>query len=1528
MLVTLLFQDKLYTVRLPEKVRGQYFISDEDAETFSESFLGIEAYENEWIIRAGKHLQLFEAKTGEKVKEVTLQEGNIYPVRVIAEQVKEGYLLTEPFTEDRCRFQKYIVDSDCKLSIGSEETNEIEIRNNYVTAKHASLEWQNGNWILQDYNSTNGTYVNCKKVEGGKALSAGDQVFILGCKIIVGNDFLSINNPDDSVRIHTRKLVPYEKPEYLAREPETAETDFYCRIPHFYKEDSTFVMKVEAPPAKEKEDQTPIILTLAPSLMMGVASFASGIVSTTTAIQNNGNITQSLPTMLMSVSMLCGMVLFPFLMKKRDKKMKHQNELLRREKYGKYLAIIRGEIDKNIYLQSESLKEKFPFVLERVGKEMFWDGQLWDVTSEHPDFLKIRLGIGQKPLNAEIDFPENRFSIEDDEMRIQLERLQQEERVLENVPICLDFMEYRICGVVGEKSRAYGMLHNVLLQLASYYGYDEVKIMFIGDEKDLKEFSYIPYLPHIWDDEQKNRYLATNAEDTRELSVLLSKIFAEQLEEKEQHKYQYVVICTNKVLEERCGALADIMKQVGDTGFHIITFYERLQDLPGECDCIVQYFEQECRLVDKAGKLNNGISFVADQIMREKANAVGLRIAGNVLDLNRGRYELPDMLTFLQMFGVDKFEHLNVLSRWKENNPVMTLKTPVGVDTAGGTFYLDLHEKAHGPHGLVAGMTGSGKSEFIITLILSLAVNYHPDEVAFILIDYKGGGLAGAFDNEEYRLPHLAGTITNLDGASIVRSLVSIQSELRRRQTVFNVARAKVNEGTMDIYKYQKLYRDGIVSEAMPHLFIISDEFAELKSQQPEFMEQLISTARIGRSLGVHLILATQKPSGVVNEQIWANSKFKVCLKVQDRADSNDMLKRPDAAEITETGRFYLQVGYNELFEMGQSAWCGAPYTGENEGLHQNESIEMLNHLGKVVEKVKPNQGNAKGKKYAKQIVEVLRYISQIAKEEKASASPLWLPPLPEIIDCNMLIHKYQYRKDSGFVLNPVVGELDDPYNQRQDILTVPFTEKGNVLIYGNAGSGKNTFLTTMLYSLYRAHDGSELHTYICDFGAEALKCFEKAPQTGEVILNGEEDKLNGLFLYLGQEMEERKKLLSEAAGDFVAYNNTAEEKKANILVIINNYANFVESYENYEEKLNSLTRECTKYGIYFVITANSTSAIRYKLSQNFTQTFVMQLNDKSDYYNVLGNTGGVFPIAVKGRGIFRKGNVFEFQIAYPSANPETVVPDMYSFCRNLRDTYDGEFAKKIPTSKEKFDVSKLEEPKYSVNAFPVGLRLDKLNEEKYNFLQNSILQVVAKDAAHIAPYLQGIAEIASEKCHLQTVVFDMENAFYADEHKEYRLVSENFEKALDEIYDITVSRHKTCKEAEEMGEERKEFTPLMVVITSHEKLKEGLSEDGKSKLANMLLHLKETYHIAAVVADTEQDAGRSYVSGWRKEQCRGNGIYIGNNLAGQYILPVDNQYKNAGYKNGVDGSAGYIVRQGIPVQLKLVLTHFCKEEE
>ena len=207
------------------------------------------------------------------------------------------------------------------------------------------------------------------------------------------------------------------------------------------------------------------------------------------------------------------------------------------------------------------------------------------------------------------------------------------------------------------------------------------------------------------------------------------------------------------------------------------------------------------------------------------------------------------------------------------------MTAPIGVSKAG-IIALDLHDKAHGPHGLVAGTTGSGKSEILQTYILSMSTLYHPYEVAFGIIDFKGGGMVNQFQD----LPHLLGAITNIDGKEIDRSLKSIKAELQKRQRLF--AEAEVNH----IDKYIRKYKAGKVAIPLPHLILIVDEFAELKAEQPEFMKELISAARIGRSLGVHLILATQKPSGQVNEQIWSNSRFKLCLKVQSKEDSNEVL--------------------------------------------------------------------------------------------------------------------------------------------------------------------------------------------------------------------------------------------------------------------------------------------------------------------------------------------------------------------------------------------------------------------------------------------------------------------------------------------------------------------------------------------------------------------------------------------------------------------------------------------------------------
>ena len=174
-------------------------------------------------------------------------------------------------------------------------------------------------------------------------------------------------------------------------------------------------------------------------------------------------------------------------------------------------------------------------------------------------------------------------------------------------------------------------------------------------------------------------------------------------------------------------------------------------------------------------------------------------------------------------------------------------------------------------------------------------------------------------------------------------------------------------------------------------------EDAELKAQEPDFMDDLVSTARIGRSLGVHLILATQKPAGVVNDQINSNSKFRVCLKVQTRMDSEEMLHRPEAAEIKETGRFYLQVGYNEFFALGQSAWCGADYEPQEEVIvHRDETLQLLDSTGQEIYSVRP--AKKKNKAEVSQLVAIVHYLSQLAKEKKLIPRQLWTDPIPKII--------------------------------------------------------------------------------------------------------------------------------------------------------------------------------------------------------------------------------------------------------------------------------------------------------------------------------------------------------------------------------------------------------------------------------------------------------------------------------------------------------------------------------------------------
>ena len=418
---------------------------------------------------------------------------------------------------------------------------------------------------------------------------------------------------------------------------------------------------------------------------------------------------------------------------------------------------------------------------------------------------------------------------------------------------------------------------------------------------------------------------------------------------------------------------------------------------------------------------------------------------------------IVDRISFLQMYKVGNVSELCIESHWDNNNSAKSLAAPIGVMAGGEVFSLDLHEAYHGCHGLVAGTTGSGKSEFLQAFILSLAINYSPKEIAFVLVDFKGGDMARPFMAKPFApaLPHLSATISNLSGNILYRALVSLEAEIKSRQRIFNEAAAALGVDKLDINSYHKYYKGGRLDTPLPHLVIIIDEFAQLKTQQPDFLAQLINVAQVGRSLGIHLILATQKPSGIVDPQIMSNSRFRVCLKVADKQDSIDMISKPDAAMVKNPGRLYLQVGYDEIYECVQSGYSGADYVPTKTYMPDEEiTVQMTDNTANPIHSAKIDLSGEKSDRT--QLEAVVAEIVSLGQKKGIVAKPLWLDILPEKI----ALHTLRLVK-RDCVLQPSVW-LTMFVPKSKSPLTIDFAKTGHVGLYGASGTGKTTFLQTL----------------------------------------------------------------------------------------------------------------------------------------------------------------------------------------------------------------------------------------------------------------------------------------------------------------------------------------------------------------------------------------------------------------------------------------------------------------------------------
>lgn len=1127
------------------------------------------------------------------------------------------------------------------------------------------------------------------------------------------------------------------------------------------------------------------------------------------------------------------------------------------------------------------------------------DSRLWERRTEDDDFLAIRVGLGDLPIDADIEYPNREFSLEEDNLIELINSVANKSKVIKNVPITASLASKNIAAAIIENDErtTEKFAQNLIMQLIALHSYADLKLVFLLKREKNIRWEHMKTLPHIWDEQKQIRFWADDYEDMKDISRYLEMELNNRRKYEDKFDYRsfapyYLIITDDYKTIENLKIVTEILNAKRNLGFGLFCITDNMLHLPNECQLFININGNKGNLFENEITATTKKEFYFDSSFTFFFENIGQKLSNIPIRANTAsKFSLPETYTFLEMYDAGRIEQLNILQRWMTNDSTKSLQAPIGIDTNGMQIVLDIHEKAHGPHGLIAGSTGSGKSEFIITYILSLAVNYHPNDVAMILIDYKGGGLAGAFQKGNVKLPHIVGTITNIDKVGLQRSLVSIQSELRRRQVKFNQAREKTDEGTIDIYKYQKLFHDGVVNEPIPHLLIICDEFAELKQQQPDFMDELISVARIGRSLGVHLILATQKPAGVVNDQIRSNSKFGICLKVQDRQDSMDVIKRPEAAELKRAGQFYIQVGNNEYFALGQSAWAGASYE-PSDIIKKNvdNSMKFVSNIGSIIKKIDDTK-KAPVKKDGEQLTNIVKYIYELGKNENIHLKPLWLENIPEIIMLEKTKEKYKIEKKENEVI-PVIGEYDDPYNQRQGPVELDFKKQGNIIVYGNAESGKETLISTMVYDIITTYTVREAQMYLLDFGSEALKIFKDAPHVGDVVLSTDAEKINRLFEMIQREMKRRTEVLSNYGGDIKLYIKDTGIPMPQIIVVINNYEGFVENYgEKYDDILLTLCREGIKYGIIFVLTASAYNSVRYRLSQNFRQKIALQLNNEDDFLNIIEGVKKQRPAHVFGRGLIKYSDVYEFQTAR-ICEPEKWNSFIRETIKRLNEMY-SERAVSIPVLPNQIKVEDVKELVTQLDKLPIGIYKTSLGLATYDFKNNLVNIISAKNIDIIAEYITHLYEEINLLENVEITLFDAEG-IVQETRKNLKLDYQNYSLRIQN--NLSKTKHNVC------------------IILGIDKF---LTSIETSILAD-LKKAEELKNYTFIVVDSVFKLKNHEYDDWYKAYItKDSGIWVGNGVSDQYLIRLNSSNRNL--VNNCGDSFGYVIKQEEGMLIKLI---------
>lgn len=486
---------------------------------------------------------------------------------------------------------------------------------------------------------------------------------------------------------------------------------------------------------------------------------------------------------------------------------------------------------------------------------------------------------------------------------------------------------------------------------------------------------------------------------------------------------------------------------------------------------------------------------------------------------------------------------------------------------------------------------------------------------------------------------------------------------------------------------------------------------------------------------------------------------------------------------------------------------------------------------------------------------------------------------------------KYNIQKKENEVI-PVVGEYDDPYNQRQGPVKIDFKKQGNVIVYGNAESGKETFISTMVYDIISTYSVKEAQMYLIDFGSEALKIFKDAPHIGDVVLSTDTEKINRLFEILQREMKRRTEILSNYDGDIKLYINDTGAEMPQVFIIINNYEGFVENFgEKYDDVLLTLCREGIKYGIIFVITASAYNSVRYRLSQNFKQKIALQLNNEDDYLNIIDGVRKQRPAHMFGRGLIKYSDIYEFQTAR-ICEPEKWNVFIRDKIKQLNEKYD-EKADPIPVLPYQIKVEEIKEFVKSLDKLPVGIYKDSLNLAIYNFKSNLVNLISAKNIEVATEYVTHLYEELKLLEDIDVTVFDAEGIVQTAS-KNIKLDYQNYSLRIQN--NISKSKYNVC------------------IIVGIDKFLINIEKEILSDLRKA----EELKNYTFIVVDSVFKLKNHEYDDWYKAYItKDSGIWVGNGVADQYLIRMNTSARNL--VNNCGESFGYLIKQEEAKLIKLI---------